>query len=94
MADRAQLEEAERLASQLPFPERLKLVARICERLSLETAGIDDPSSAAGRRLAELDSWLAECDSLRRRVQAGFDAVEEIRQLHEDRAVADERTLR
>jgi hypothetical protein len=86
MADQVQLEEAERLASQLSFPERLKLVARICEQLSVETAGIGDRSSAAEQRLAELDSWLAECDVLRRRIQAGFDSVEDIRQIREDRA--------
>ena len=51
MADRADLEKAERRVSQLPFVDRLKLVARICEQLSVETTGVRRLSSQARARL-------------------------------------------
>jgi hypothetical protein len=86
MADRADLEEAERLALQLPFSDRLRLMARICQELSAETEGIGDQRSAAQDRLAELDSWLAECDALRGRFRGKLDAVEEVRRIREERA--------
>lgn len=86
MADRAHFEKAEWLVSQLPFVERLKLVARICEQLSAETAAIGNQQPATQPRLAEFDSWLAECDALRGRIRGGFDATKELRQVREERA--------
>jgi hypothetical protein len=61
-------------------------VARICEQLSAETAGMADQNSARQQRLAELDSWLTGCDALRERIQARFDTAGEIRQIREQRA--------
>ncbi|MBM3745233.1 MAG: hypothetical protein FJW34_05505 [Acidobacteria bacterium] len=78
MADRASLVEVERLVSQLPPAERLLLVAHVCEQLSLEDAG--------PQRVADLDAWLAECDALRARLRGAVDAVEEVRQIRQERA--------
>jgi len=77
MPDRASLEDAERLVSQLPPTERLKLVAHVCEQLSAETSG---PG-----RLADVDAWLADCDALRTRLRGAVEAVEEIRHLRLER---------
>jgi len=78
MPDRASLEDAERLVSQLPPTERLKLVAHVCEQLSAETSG---PG-----RLSDVDAWLADCDALRMRLGGALDAVEELRQIRQERA--------
>ena len=78
MPDRASLEDVERLVSQLPPTERLRLVAHVCEELSAETAG--------RQRLTDLDAWLAECDALRTRLRGTIDTVEEIRRIRQERA--------
>lgn len=41
-----------------------------------------------GRRawLAEVDAWFAECDAVVESIEGEFDAVEDLRQIREERA--------
>ncbi len=82
MPDRASLEEVERVVSQLPPAERLKLVAHVCEQL----AAAGDGGAAEQPGLAQVDAWLAECEALRTRVRGTVDAAEEIRRIRQERA--------
>lgn len=86
MANRVTLEQVEQLATQLPPPERLKLVAHICEQLSVTQTAESDEEKARWERLAQVDAWLAECDTVAESIEGEFDSAEDIRQIREERA--------
>jgi len=88
MANQVTLEQVEQLAQQLPPPERLKLVARICEQLSVTSLAQvaeseAEPLQQARLRLAE--ELLAECEDIEDDSQGTSDAAETIRRMREER---------
>jgi len=86
MANQATLEQVEQLAAQLPPPEQLKLVARICAQLSATSLAESNEEKRRRERLAQVDAWLAECDAVAESIEGEFDAAEDIRQIREERA--------
>jgi len=86
MFNRVTLEEVEQLVTQLSLQERLKLVARICEQLSATAVVENDKEKARRERLAQVDAWLAKCDTVAESIEGEFDAAEDIRQIREERA--------
>lgn len=84
MSRKVTLEEVERLASQLPSPERLKLVTRICNQLGAATRATGE--KVHRERMAQVDAWLEECDAVAESIQGQFDAAEDIRRIREERA--------
>jgi len=88
MAETAILEEIERLIEQLPTTQRLKLMARICEQLSDETA-IDQIESKAekskNKRLQLAKHLLAEVEDVKDDSQGEFDVVDDIKRLRQER---------
>ncbi|MDI6792211.1 MAG: hypothetical protein QME81_05010 [bacterium] len=71
---------------QLPLPERLKLVAHVCEQLSVMPTMESDEEKARRERLAQVDAWLAECDTVAESIEGKFDSAGDIRQIREERA--------
>ena len=85
MSNTVTLEQIEQLVVQLPPPERLKLVARICEQLSVAPMAESDEEKARRERLAQVDAWLAECDAVAESIEGEFDSAKDIRQIREER---------
>lgn len=85
MSNRVTLEQVEQLTAQLPPPERLKLVAHICEQLSATKMAESDEEKVRQERLAQVDAWLAECDTVAESIEGEFDSAEDIRQIREER---------
>ena len=86
MANRVTLEQLEQLAAQLPPPERLKLVAYICEQLSTTPTAESDEEKTRRERLAQVEAWLAECDAVAESSEGEFDSAEDIRKIRKERA--------
>lgn len=86
MSHRVTIEEVEQLVSQLPWLEQLKLVAHVCEQLSTTVAVESDEEKAQRERLAQVDAWLAECDTVAESIEGEFDSAEELRQIRQERA--------
>ncbi|MBI4639748.1 MAG: hypothetical protein HY731_03590 [Candidatus Tectomicrobia bacterium] len=86
MLDRVTLEQMEKLVAQLPPLERLKLVAHICEQLSVTQIAESDKEKTRRERLVQVDAWLAECDTVAESIEGEFDSAEDIRQIREERA--------
>ena len=85
MSRRVTIEEVEQLMGQLPWPEQLKLVARICEQLSATVTAESDEERARRERLTQVDAWLAECDTVAESIEGEFDSAEELRQIRQER---------
>lgn len=89
MADPITLERIGELAAQLPPPEQLKLVARICERLSSTSFGISEAErserQAQRERLQLAEELLAECEDVEDDSQGISDAAETIREMRGER---------
>ena len=78
MSNTVTLEQVEQFVTQLPPPERLRLVAHICEQLSAGiTEGEVERLKQARLRLAE--ELLAECNDIEDDSQGEFDAAQDIR---------------
>ncbi len=78
------LERVEQLVAQLPPPEQLRLVARICEQLSIAaTEGEAERMRQVRLQLAE--ELLAECNDIEDDSQGEFDVTQDIRQMREER---------
>lgn len=74
--------EVERLVSQLPPPEQMKLAAGIHERLSEKSS---DYRTATGE--FDIARWLADVDAFVESQQGGdFDSTEDLRKLRWERA--------
>jgi len=88
MSNPVTLEQAEQLATQLPPPEQLKLVAYISEQLSglLKTTLSHDAESTRRKREMMADALLAELDAIAESIEGEFDAADDIRQIREERA--------
>lgn len=86
MSNRMTLEEVEQVVTQLTVPERLQLVARICEHLSTAAAVASEQEKLRRERLAQVDAWLAECDTVAESIAGEFDAAADIRRSREERA--------
>lgn len=88
MADTVNLEQAERLVVQLPPQEQLKLVARICEQLSVAPPVVSSEASTEERvqqeRLAKLDAWLAECEKVAELWEGEFDSAADLRRIRDN----------
>jgi hypothetical protein len=84
MSNPVTLGQVEQLAIQLPLAEQLKLVARICEHLSIVTLE-NETQQLQQQRLQLAEALLAECDDIADDSQGEFDAVEDIRRLRENR---------
>ena len=84
MSNTVTLEQVEQFVTQLPPPERLRLVAHICEQLSAGTTeGEVERVKQARLRLAE--ELLAECNDIEDDSQGEFDATQDIRRMREER---------
>ncbi|MBM3239279.1 hypothetical protein FJZ31_23550 [Candidatus Poribacteria bacterium] len=88
MANMVNLEQAERLVAQLPSQEQLKLVARICEQLSVTPPVVLSEESAEEqarqKRLANLDVWLAECEKVAELWEGKFDSAADLRRIRDE----------
>jgi hypothetical protein len=89
MANQVTLEQVEQLAAQLPPPERLKLVARICECLIPERgiviSAAEEEEQARQERLAKVDAWVAECERVAELWEGEFDSAADLRRIrHEE----------
>lgn len=88
MENRATLEQVEQLAAQLPPPEQLKLVAHVCEQLSIRSSAdqtVEDEETVRRQREQEADELLALCDTAAEAWDGEFDAAERIRQMRQER---------
>ncbi len=90
MADTMTLEQVEELAAQLPPTEQLKLVAHICEQLSVILPVMplreDGEERARQERVAKLDAWLAECDKVAALWEGEFDSAADLRRIRDEEA--------
>jgi hypothetical protein len=86
MSSKVTLEEMEQMVAQLPPPDRLKLVAHICEQLSVKQTAESDEEKERRERLANVDAWLKECDNVAESIEGEFDSAEDIRKIREERA--------
>ena len=86
MSNRVSLEDVEQMAEQLRPPDRLKLVAHICDQLSEAAVERNHFGDAEAGRLSEVDAWLAECDAVAQSIEGEFDSAEEIREIRHRRA--------
>lgn len=86
MSKKVTLEHAERLTEQLLPQEQLKLVARICERLSTTPAAMPtDAEQARPERLRLAEELLAEVEQIENDSQGESDAAATIRRMREAR---------
>jgi hypothetical protein len=85
MSNKLTLEQVKQLASELPPPEQLNLMAYICECLSARVIGENDHEKTRQERLTQVESWLAECDAVAESIEGEFDSAEDMRQIREER---------
>ena len=88
MSNQEVLEQLERQVAQLPPQEQLKLMAHISERLSTMSPSmlmVTDEESLQRQRERDADELLALCDAAAEMWRGEFDAVEEIRQMRQER---------
>lgn len=88
MSNQEVLEQLERQVAQLPPQEQLKLMAHISERLStmpLSTLATVDEESLQRGKERKADELVALCDAAAEMWRGEFDAVEEIRQMRQER---------
>jgi hypothetical protein len=75
------LEQVESLAAQLSPRDRLKLVARVCDRLSAAAAATGSDAAAAKMDYA---AWAKECDEVAQLWEGEFDAVADLRRIRDE----------
>ena len=90
MSSQTTLEQLEQQIAQLPVHERLKLIARVSEQLSIAPFNTIEPAQEARetvrqQREKEADELLALCDAAAGMWEGEFDAVQEIRQMRHER---------
>jgi hypothetical protein len=88
MTNQVTFEQVEQLVAQLPPPEQLKLVVRICEQLSAASPVGSTESEAEQlwrSRLQLAEELLAECEDIEDDSQGTSDAAEAIRRMREER---------
>ena len=84
MSNRVTLSQVEQMADQLTPPERMKLVAHICEELSV-AAREGEPEQVRKVRLQLAEELLAECNDIEDDSQGQFDATKDIRRMRKER---------
>lgn len=84
MANRLTVEEVEQLVTQLPLPERLRLVARVCTQLAGADTAASDAAQARQERLAQADAWITACDQVAELWDGDFDSAADLRRLRND----------
>ena len=90
MSSQMTLEQLEQQVAQLPVHERLKLIARVSEQLSITplnmiTEAKEKEETVRQQREKEADELLALCDAAAEMWEGQFDAVQEIRQVRQER---------
>jgi hypothetical protein len=81
MSSSVTLEHVESLAAQLSPRDRLKLVARVCDRLSAAAPSTAGDAAAAGTDYA---AWAKECDEVAELWEGEFDAVADLRRIRDE----------
>jgi hypothetical protein len=89
MPEPVTLEQVEELATQLSLVERLKLVARVCERLSaaLPTV-VPEEQTQKGvehKRIAQFEQWLTACEEVAELWEGEFDSAADVRRMRDER---------
>jgi len=84
------LGEVAQLADQLPLPDRMKLLAHLCQQLRVPfpaavTVEGDEPQARQIRE-AIADTFLQELDTIAENIEGQFDAVADLRQIRQRRA--------
>ena len=90
MSSQMTLEQLEQQVAQLPVHERLKLIARVSEQLSITplntiTEAKEKEETVRQQREKEADELLALCDAAAEMWEGQFDAGQEIRQVRQER---------
>jgi hypothetical protein len=79
------LEHVKAIAQQLSPQDRLRLVAHICEQLSvsfpIQITEPEDNEEARQKRLAETDALIADLDEVAALWEGEFDAVKDLREI-------------
>lgn len=88
MAEAMTLKQVEEMMKQLPPTQQLKLIARICEQLSMvsaieQTEG--EMEKLKQKRLQLVEELLSEVDCIEDDSRGEFDAATDLRQLREER---------
>ena len=89
MPESVTLEQVEELATQLPPGERLKLVARVCEQLSIALpGGVSEEQIQGGAqhaRRAQAQQWLTACEEVAELWGGEFDSAVDVRRMRDER---------
>ena len=89
MAEPVTLAHVEAMAAQLPLAERLKLVAHVCEQLSVALPATTLERQAKvpeGQEQAEqIEQWLTECEAVSELWTGEFDSAADLRRLRDER---------
>jgi hypothetical protein len=89
MPESVTLEQVEELATQLPPGERLKLVARVCEQLSVALPGGGPEEQGQGEakhaRMAQFEQWLTVCEEVAELWEGEFDSAVDVRRMRDER---------
>lgn len=86
MSNNVTFEQVERLANELTFPEKLKLVARLSEQLSASMSLALPLDQEQAQREAMAEALLSELDAIADSIGGEFDSAEDLRQIREERA--------
>ena len=90
MSSQMTLEQLEQQVAQLPVHERLKLIARVSEQLSITPLNTiaeakEEEETVRQQREKEADELLALCDVAAEMWEGQFNAAKEIRQVRQER---------
>jgi len=89
MPEPVTLEQVEELATQLSLAERLKLVARVCEQLSVALPAVvpeEQAKEGAKRaRMAQFEQWLTACEEVAELWEGEFDSAADVRRMRDER---------
>ena len=89
MPEPVTLEQVEELATQLPPAERLKLVARVCEQLSVALPTVVPEEQAKEEaehvRMAQFEQWLTACEKVAELWEGEFDSAADVRRMRDER---------
>jgi hypothetical protein len=89
MPEPVTLEQVEELATQLSLAERLKLVARVCEQLSVALpAVVPEEQVKEGvrhARMVQFEQWLTACEEVAELWEGEFDSVADVRRMRDER---------
>jgi hypothetical protein len=88
---RMKVEDVEKLVSQLPAKDQLRIAAGICQQLS--TAPAPDASQNEDRR-ERMVAAIRHCDEIARSIVGDFDSAEDIRRLRAKRTTDLDGTVR